>query len=29
MIDKLLVIGAYAIPALLLLFYCFYITRKK
>ena len=29
MIDKLLVIGAYAIPAILLLFICFYITRKK
>jgi hypothetical protein len=29
MIDKLLVIGAYAILAILLLFFCFYITRKK
>ncbi len=29
MIDKLLVIGAYTIPALILLFFCFYITRKK
>ena len=29
MIDKLLVIGAYAIPAILLLFFFFFLTRKK
>ena len=29
MIDKLLIIGAYAMPVLLLLFICIYITRKK
>ena len=29
MIDKLLIIGAYATPVLLLLFICIYITRKK
>ncbi len=29
MIDKLMVIGAYAVPALLLLLFCFWITRKK
>jgi|FLMP01.1.fsa_nt_emb hypothetical protein len=29
MIDKLMIIGAYAIPALGLLFLCFWITRKK
>ena len=29
MIDKLLIIGAYAAPVLLLLFICIYITRKK
>ena len=29
MIDKLLMIGAYATPVLLLLFICIYITRKK
>jgi len=28
MIDKLLVIGAYALPVLLLLTFCFYITKK-
>jgi len=29
MIDKLLVIGFYAIPVLLLLLICYFITRKK
>ena len=29
MIDKLLIIGVYAMPVLLLLFICIYITRKK
>ena len=28
MIDKLLIIGAYALPVLLLLTFCFYITKK-
>jgi len=28
MIDKLVIIGMYAIPALILLFVCFRITRK-
>ena len=29
MIDKLLIIEAYATPVLLLLLICIYITRKK
>ena len=29
MIDKLLVIGAYGIPAILLLFICFYILFQR
>ena len=28
MIDKLVIIGMYAIPALILLFVCFRITKK-
>jgi len=28
MIDKLIIIGAYALPAIILLLICFYITRK-
>jgi len=28
MIDKLMIIGAYALPAITLLLICFYITRK-
>ena len=28
MIDKLIIIGMYAIPVLILLFICFRITRK-
>ena len=28
MIDKLMIIGAYALPAIILLIICFYITRK-
>ena len=28
MIDKLVIIGMYAIPALILLFICFRITKK-
>ena len=29
MIDKLLIIGAYALPVLFLLTFCFYITKKQ
>ena len=28
MIDKLMIIGAYALPVFILLFICFWITRK-